>query len=121
MSAGYTVNYSTELIVYRTIREIADKMVIVLDSLKFNKKTFLSLGRLILSDTVVSDKGVPQQYIDYYEKNNIKIKRKSKSESNIIKQSWKRLVYQHFQDYSGLQIFRYQNVVIILYFFTHFC
>lgn len=73
LSAGYTVNYSTELIVYRTIREIADEMVIVLDSFKFDKKTFLSLGRLTLSDTVVSDKGVPQQYIDYYEKNNIKI------------------------------------------------
>ncbi len=73
LSAGYTVNYSTELIVYRTIREIADKLVIVLDSLKFDKKTFLSLGRLTLSDTVVSDKGVPQQYIDYYKKNNIEI------------------------------------------------
>ncbi len=74
LSAGYTVNYSTELIVYRTIREIADEMVIVLDSSKFGRKTFLSLGRLTLSDTVVSDKGVPQEYIDYYEKNQIKIR-----------------------------------------------
>ncbi len=48
-------------------------MVIVLDSSKFGKKTFLSLGRLTLSDTVVSDKGVPQQYVDYYEKNKIKV------------------------------------------------
>ena len=48
-------------------------MVIVLDSSKFGKKTFLSLGRRTLSDTVVSDKGVPQQYVDYYEKNKIKV------------------------------------------------
>lgn len=61
ISAGYTVNYSTELTVYRTIREIADEMVIVLDSSKFGKKTFLSLGPLTLSDTVVSDRGIRQE------------------------------------------------------------
>lgn len=73
LSAGYTVNYSTELIVYRTIREITDELVIVLDSSKFGKKTFLSLGSLTLSDTVVSDKEIPPEYIDYYKKHETKI------------------------------------------------
>ena len=50
LSAGYTVNYSTELIVYQTIKAIADQLIIVLDSSKFNRTTFLSLGSLTFSD-----------------------------------------------------------------------
>lgn len=73
LSAGYTVNYSTELIVYKTIREITDELIIVLDSKKFDKKTFLSLGKLTLPDVLVSDAGIPQKYREYYEQNQIKV------------------------------------------------
>ena len=52
LSAGYTVNYSTELIVYQTIKAIADQLIIVLDSSKFNRTTFLSLGSLTFSDVI---------------------------------------------------------------------
>ena len=73
MSAGYTINDPTEQVVYQAIKGIADELVIVLDSSKFDKKTFLSLGKLDLSDVVISDGGMPQRYIDYYEQIGVKI------------------------------------------------
>lgn len=73
IATGYTVNYSTELVVYQKIKEIADQLIIVLSSSKFDRKTFLSLGRLTLPDIIVSDKGIPQKYRDFYEQNHIKI------------------------------------------------
>lgn len=71
--AGYTVNYSTELIVYQTIKAIADQLVIVLDSSKFDRTTFLSLGSLTFSDMIISDKGIPQAYRDFYAANGVRV------------------------------------------------
>ena len=73
LSAGYTVNYSTELIVYQTIKAIADQLIIVLDSSKFNRTTFLSLGSLTFSDVIISDKGIPAFYREFYETNGVKV------------------------------------------------
>lgn len=73
LSAGYTVNYSTELIVYQTIKAIADQLIIVLDSSKFNRTTFLSLGSLTFSDVIISDKGIPASYREFYETNGVKV------------------------------------------------
>ena len=46
MHAGYTVNYSTELTVFETIQKLTDNLIIVVDSTKFDRTTFLSLGKL---------------------------------------------------------------------------
>lgn len=73
LEAGYTVNYSTELIVYQTIKEIADQLIIVVDSSKFNKTTFLSLGSLTFSDMVISDQAIPDSYKEYYAANGVKV------------------------------------------------
>lgn len=44
LSAGYRITYRVNL--YQTIKAIADQLIIVLDSSKFNRTIFLSLGSL---------------------------------------------------------------------------
>lgn len=65
-SVGYTVNDPTELVVYESIKEIADELIIVLDSGKFDKKTFLGLGKLDLSDKIITNSDVPETYLERY-------------------------------------------------------
>ena len=46
MHTGCTVNYSTELTMFETIQKLTDNLIIVVDSTKFDRTTFLSLGKL---------------------------------------------------------------------------
>lgn len=72
-SAGYTVNEPTELVVYQSIKEIADELIIVLDSGKFDKKTFLGLGKLDLSDKVITNTDVPAKYVECYKQLGVEV------------------------------------------------
>jgi len=71
--AGYTVNYSSELVVFDTIQKISDRLVLVADSSKFEKKRFLSLGGLDYARMVITDEQPPEPYQAYYNKHGIQV------------------------------------------------
>ena len=71
--AGYTVNYSTELVVFDTISKITDKLILVADSDKFGKKRFLSLGDLDYADTLITDTVPPEPYRSWYQDHGVKV------------------------------------------------
>jgi len=71
--AGYTVNYPTELVVFDTIQKITDKLVLVADSSKFDRKRFLSLGDLDYTDTLITDAVPPEPYNTYYREHGVKV------------------------------------------------
>ena len=73
MHAGYTVNYSTELIVFETIQKLTDNLIIVVDSTKFDRTTFLSLGKLEYADMVITDDAIPEKYEKYYRENGVTV------------------------------------------------
>ena len=73
MHAGYTVNYSTELTVFETIQKLTDNLIIVVDSTKFDRTTFLSLGKLEYADMVITDDAIPEKYEKYYRENGVTV------------------------------------------------
>lgn len=72
-NAGYTVNYSSELVVFDTVQKISGKLILVADSGKFDKKRFLSLGGLDYADTLITDEKPPEPYDTYYKEHGIKV------------------------------------------------
>ena len=71
--AGYTVNYSTELVVFDSIRKITDKLVLVADSTKFGKKRFLTLGDLDYTDMIITDGEAPEPYRSWYKEHGVTV------------------------------------------------
>ena len=71
MHAGYTVNYPTELTVFETIQKLAAKLIVVVDSTKFDRTTFLSLGKLDYANMVITDDAIPEKYEKYYSENGV--------------------------------------------------
>jgi len=73
LHAGYTVNYSSELIVFDTIRRISDRLILVADLSKFGKKRFLSLGGLDYTPTVITNEEPPEAYSAFYKEHGINV------------------------------------------------
>lgn len=73
INAGYTVNYSTELTVFETIQKLTDNLIMVLDSTKFDRTTFLSLGKLEYADMVITDNEIPEKYLNYYQDHGVTV------------------------------------------------
>ena len=73
LHAGYTVNYSSELIVFDTIRRISDRLILVADLSKFGKKRFLSLGGLDYTSTVITNEEPPEAYSAFYKEHGINV------------------------------------------------
>lgn len=71
--SGYTVNDYLEQNVYNKIKEISKELIIVADSSKFNKMSFLSIGPLTMPDIVITNENVPKEYKEFYFDNGVKI------------------------------------------------
>lgn len=70
---GYTVSDSSELNVYNKIRDISRELIIVADSSKFDKTSFLSLGPLTMPDSVITNDDIAQTYKEFFFNNGVKI------------------------------------------------
>ncbi|MBC8586257.1 DeoR/GlpR family DNA-binding transcription regulator [Youxingia wuxianensis] len=56
-----------------TIRRVSKEIVVLADSTKFNKRSFLCAETLDFADVVISNSDIPQEYVEYFEKHNIKL------------------------------------------------
>jgi len=57
----------------RQIRAIADKLILVIDSSKFNKKAFYKVLSLADIDMIITDSGIPKEYQDFILKQGLQL------------------------------------------------
>ena len=70
---GFSISNLIEKSIYLSIRPIAKEIIVVADSSKFGKTSFMSIGNLDIADTIISDTGVPDYYVNYCAEHNIQL------------------------------------------------
>lgn len=55
------------------IMKRANEVILVVDSSKFNKNVFAKVAPINHIDTVVTDSGIPQEYVDFFAKSDIRL------------------------------------------------
>ncbi len=70
---GFSISNLVERRIFQKIRPISHEFIVVADSTKFGKTSFMSIGDLESADCVISDPGIPQEYIDYFKNHDIEI------------------------------------------------
>lgn len=56
-----------------TIRKVSKEIVVLADSTKFNKRSFLCAEKLDYADTVITNRDIPEEYRKYYEEHQIRL------------------------------------------------
>lgn len=67
---GYTTHNRNEYHLFESIRKISEQLVFVVESKKFEKNSVLRLAEMDSIDTIITDEGIPEKYINYYMSNN---------------------------------------------------
>ncbi len=70
---GFTVSNDAELRVYDRIKNITQELIIVADTSKFGKPTFISIGELSMPDIVITDGKLETEYLEYFSANSVKV------------------------------------------------
>lgn len=73
MTAGITINDTSELSLVHKLREIGKKAYLLVDSSKFDQRSFMSAGGLDYADGVITNKDIPQKYVDYFHEHHIEL------------------------------------------------
>lgn len=71
--AGLTGTNELTARIARQITERADKVIVLTDNSKFGEKSFRKVCEIEDIDVIVSNKGVPQEYIEYLAENNVEL------------------------------------------------
>ena len=70
---GYTISNSIEMETYRAISKKTKELIFAIDHTKFGKLSFLRIGDLDMTRTVISNERIPAEYKAYYFDNGIRI------------------------------------------------
>lgn len=62
-----------ESLMMETIRKVSKEIVVLADSTKFNKRSFLCAEKLDYADTVITNSDIPDEYRRYYEEHQIQL------------------------------------------------
>lgn len=73
MAAGITINDTSELSLVHKLREIGKKVYLLVDSSKFDQRSFMSAGGLDYADGVITNRDIPQKYADYFHEHGIEL------------------------------------------------
>jgi DeoR/GlpR family transcriptional regulator of sugar metabolism len=68
---GYSVSSEIEAAILKTVKRQTDDLILVIDSSKFGKTSFLHVGDFALSGTVITDQGIDTKYKDVYKEKGI--------------------------------------------------
>lgn len=71
MENGYTVSSIAKSYLVQDVMAISDKTLAVCDYRRFNANSFVSLGKLSMFRSVISNEQTPEEYKKYYYENNI--------------------------------------------------
>lgn len=70
---GYTISSSVEMEIYREVSKKTKELIFAIDYTKFGKLSFLRIGDLDMTKTVISNEKIPAEYKAYYFDNGIRI------------------------------------------------
>jgi DeoR family transcriptional regulator of aga operon len=73
ISSGITTHFEHEAILNRLMCDVSKEVIAVTDSSKFGRSGFHIITPLNSITTMVTDSNIPQEYIDYFKSNNIKL------------------------------------------------
>lgn len=73
MTAGITINDSSELLLVQKLRDIGKKLILLVDSSKFDQRSFMSAANLDYADSVITNRDVSQKYVDYFDAHGIEL------------------------------------------------
>ena len=73
LATGYSVQDPGVAQIYRDMVQRADAVIVAVESEYFNKNAFAEFGGLTLANTIVSDNSMPEDYMQYYYENGIKV------------------------------------------------
>jgi len=62
-----------ELHTMETLRRVSKEIVVLIDSTKFNKRSFVCPERLEYADTVITNRDIPDDYRNYFETHGVKL------------------------------------------------
>jgi DeoR/GlpR family transcriptional regulator of sugar metabolism len=71
MERGYTVSSINKSYMVQDVMLVSDKSLAVCDYRNFNTNSFVSLGKLNMFKSVISNEQTPEQFKEYYYENNI--------------------------------------------------
>jgi DeoR/GlpR family transcriptional regulator of sugar metabolism len=72
-SVGFTLQDDELCRISRRMLENADKRIIAISSENFNRNAFSLLGELTIANTVVSDEHMPEDYVQFFYENNVRV------------------------------------------------
>ena len=73
ISKGYTTNNQDLAIIYSKLKTYTDELYVVLDSTKFDKIALAHIGDIDFTKRIITDKNIPDMYLDHYFKNDVKV------------------------------------------------
>jgi DeoR/GlpR family transcriptional regulator of sugar metabolism len=72
-NTGFSVQDDDLCKIYKYMLNNADERILVMNGENFNKNAFAVLGPLTLANVIVSDEQMPEEYMNYFYENNIKV------------------------------------------------
>jgi len=66
ITTGFTTYSDFEHSVCESVRAVSETLVFALGSSKFGKTNFMHIGDLDVADMIITDKGIPNSYNDYF-------------------------------------------------------
>lgn len=70
---GITVSSEIEMEILFTVKQQTKELILVIDSSKFGKKSFMHIGDLVLAGTIITDEDIPAEYREYLAQNGITV------------------------------------------------
>ena len=70
---GFSVSNAVECSIFSKIKQISKETIVIADSSKFGKTSFMGIGSLNNADTIITDSNIPEDYRSYFNANNLKL------------------------------------------------
>ena len=70
---GITISSEIEMEILRTVKRQTKELILVIDSSKFGKKSFMRAEDITLSGTIITDEDIPAEYREYLTKNGVTV------------------------------------------------
>lgn len=83
LHSGYTLSDMNVLELFKTIYANCAQTYMAIDSSKYGKRAFMKLNQLDFKHNVITDKELPEGFLDYYRSHGIAVYTKSSLENNL--------------------------------------
>ena len=71
--SGITVSSEIEMEILRAVKRQTNQLILVIDSSKFGKKSFMHVGGITLSGTIITDEDISAEYRDHLIQNGVNV------------------------------------------------